>query len=169
MQKEAMLYKPLEDNRVRCQLCAHYCKIDPGEYGFCRVRHNVDGRLYTLVYGEIIARHVDPIEKKPLYHFLPGSRAYSIATPGCNFHCDFCQNWQISQIDGTYTPQHQGPAYLPEAVVGDAQDQDCRVIAYTYTEPTIFFEYAYETARLAKQAGISKCLCHQRIHDPQSH
>ncbi|MEJ2589592.1 MAG: AmmeMemoRadiSam system radical SAM enzyme [Deltaproteobacteria bacterium] len=154
MQKEAMLYQTLEDDRVRCRLCAHYCKIDPQAYGFCGVRRNIDGRLHTLVYGETIARHVDPIEKKPLYHFLPGSRAYSIATPGCNFHCDFCQNWQISQLSGDYTPVNRTPSFPPEAVVGAAQENNCDVIAYTYTEPTIFFEYAYDTARLAQKAGI---------------
>jgi pyruvate formate lyase activating enzyme len=117
------------------------------------VRHNQGGKLYTLVYGQVIARHVDPVEKKPLFHFFPGSLAYSIATPGCNFRCPWCQNWEISQV-----PRQQraasGEQLRPEEIVEGARSHACRSIAYTYTEPTIFFEYARDVAQLADAACI---------------
>jgi pyruvate formate lyase activating enzyme len=153
MQKEAMLYKALENDKVQCLLCAHECKIAPSKYGICGVRQNVDGTLQTLVYGNAIAANVDPIEKKPLYHFLPGSKSYSIATAGCNFKCGFCQNWNISQLsakDGAIP----GQALVPQKVVNEAKETGCASISYTYTEPTIFFEYAYDTAVLAKESGL---------------
>lgn len=153
MIKEAMLYERLGDDKVRCCLCSHRCEIAPGTFGICGVRKNHDSKLYTHVYGEAIASHVDPIEKKPLYHFLPGSYSYSIATVGCNFKCSFCQNWEISQVskkEGTLS----GYELMPEEVVREARRHNCKSISYTYTEPTIFFEYAYETARLAKKAGL---------------
>ena len=102
MKTEAMLYQKKENGDVHCKLCAHYCKIENTEKGFCGVRYNLNGTLYTMTYGKTIARHIDPIEKKPLYHFLPGSRSYSMAAAGCNFRCDFCQNWEISQIKGEW-------------------------------------------------------------------
>lgn len=152
--KEAMLYDKLDDDRVRCNLCAHRCLIAAGKLGVCQVRQNVDGTLYTLVYGRAISQHVDPIEKKPLYHFHPGSLSYSMATPGCNFRCQWCQNWEISQM-----PRERdliaGREAPPKQIVSDALASGCRSIAYTYTEPTIFFEYAYDTARLAHAAGIA--------------
>ena len=153
MKKEAMLYKKLDKENVRCSLCAHRCKISDEKYGICGVRKNEKGTLYTLVYGEVIASHVDPIEKKPLYHFLPGSKSYSIATIGCNFKCGFCQNWQISQA----SKKGKSPAgykFKPEEIVREAKKNGCKSIAYTYTEPTIFFEYAFDTAKLAKKEGI---------------
>jgi len=152
--KEALLYKKIDDNRVKCQLCAHHCTIANGSKGLCQVRENQDGILYSLVYGRTISRNVDPIEKKPLYHFYPGSRSFSIATPGCNFHCDWCQNWEISQLPGN---RHRiiGEQLSPQEIVAEADSADCRSIAYTYTEPTVFFEYAYDTARLARDAGIA--------------
>jgi pyruvate formate lyase activating enzyme len=153
MIKEAMLWKPLEEGRVACGLCAHRCSIAAGDFGVCGVRRNEGGKLRTLVYGEVIAAHVDPIEKKPFYHFLPGTTSFSIATIGCNFRCAFCQNWQISQTsikgDG-----EKGTRLSPEDVVKEALAAGCRSISYTYTEPTIFFEYAYDTARLAKAQGL---------------
>ncbi len=155
MKKEAMLYEKLDDNRVHCVLCAHQCRISSGGFGFCGVRQNVNGTLYTLVYGEVIASHSDPIEKKPLYHFLPGTWAYSIATVGCNFKCGFCQNWQISQMTKRDGSSLGGRDFPPEAVVRQARQSGCRSVAYTYTEPTIFFEYAYDTAVLARNAGLS--------------
>ncbi len=152
--KEATLYEKLPDSRVRCNLCAHRCIIVDGHMGICQVRENQDGVLYTLVYGRTISQNVDPIEKKPLFHFYPGSTAYSIATPGCNFRCQWCQNWRIAQmpreqglVDGREAP--------PEQIVAAAQEAGCRSIAYTYTEPTIFFEYTYDTARLAHDADIA--------------
>ena len=158
MIKEAMFYEKLGGNRVQCGLCSHRCKIDPGSFGVCGVRKNTGGRLDTLVYGEVIAAHVDPIEKKPIYHFLPGSYSYSIATVGCNFKCSFCQNWQISQASKMgegWRVEGGGREMTPDEVVKEAKKADCRSISYTYTEPTIFFEYAYDTARLAKAAGLS--------------
>ena len=149
-----MLYEKLPDNRVRCHLCAHRCTIADGKKGICQVRENRGGTLYTLVYGRTIAWHVDPVEKKPLFHFYPGTTAYSIATPGCNFRCRWCQNWEISQM-----PREQhflaGEEAGPEQVVAAAQRAGCRSIAYTYTEPTVFFEYAYDTARLVHEAGLA--------------
>ncbi len=152
--KEAMLYEKLSDNKVRCNLCAHRCVITEGKKGVCLVRENRGGTLYTLVYGRTIAQHVDPVEKKPLFHFYPGTTAYSIATPGCNFRCRWCQNWDISQMP---REQHfvMGEEASPEQVVVAAQRPGCRSIAYTYTEPTIFFEYAYDTACLAHEAGLA--------------
>ena len=152
--KEAMLYESLPKNRVRCNLCAHHCLIREGKKGICQVRENRDGKLYTLVYGRTISQNIDPIEKKPLFHFYPGSTAYSIATPGCNFRCAWCQNWEISQMP---KEQHLIAGYeaTPEEIVAQAQAHGCHSIAYTYTEPTIFFEYAYDTARLAHDAGLA--------------
>lgn len=152
--KEALLYESLDGNRVRCNLCNHRCKIQEGKRGICSVRENQDGKLYSLVYGKIIAEHIDPIEKKPLFNFLPGSRAFSIGTVGCNFRCKHCQNFDISQ----YPQEHQGKIIgrdrTPEQIVAAAKAAGCETIAYTYTEPTIFFEFAYDTAMLAQKEGI---------------
>ncbi|MBE0503335.1 MAG: AmmeMemoRadiSam system radical SAM enzyme [Desulfuromonadales bacterium] len=150
--QEAMFYKELEDNRVRCGLCRFRCLIADGARGRCGVRENQDGTLYSLVYGKLCAENVDPIEKKPLFHFQPGSRSYSIATVGCNFRCRHCQNYDISQV-GKETPI-RGIARSPAEVVKKARAHGCASIAYTYTEPTIFFEFAYDTARLAHEAGL---------------
>ena len=151
--REAMFYERLEGGLVRCHLCSHFCKIRDGERGICGVRENRDGVLYSMVYGKLVARAVDPIEKKPLFHFLPGTLSYSIATVGCNFRCLNCQNYDISQM-----PKPRGPVFgedvTPEEIVEDAKRYGCKSIAYTYTEPTIFFEYAYETAKLASREGI---------------
>jgi pyruvate formate lyase activating enzyme len=150
-----MLYEAEDGGRLHCFLCSHHCRIKEGRYGFCGVRQNRDGTLYTRSYGQIITANVDPIEKKPLYHFHPGTTAFSIATMGCNFHCDFCQNWQISQTshrDGTAGERQN---VEPREIARSAEERGCRTIAYTYTEPTIFFEYAYDTARLAKERGLA--------------
>jgi pyruvate formate lyase activating enzyme len=152
--KEAMFYEKLEDELVNCDLCSHRCrKIADSKRGICGVRENRDGKLYSLVYGKAVARSIDPIEKKPLFNFLPGSRSYSIATVGCNFRCDNCQNYDISQM-----PKERGIIVghdvSPEEIVSAAKVNNCESIAYTYTEPTVFFEYAYDTAKLAKREGI---------------
>ena len=153
MLQESMLNEKLDDGRVRCHLCAHSCVIKPSSQGICRVRENRDGCLYSLVYGQIIAENIDPIEKKPLFHVLPGSKSYSIATMGCNFHCSFCQNHHISQISA-------GNNFLrvrdttPDAVLARAIATECQSIAYTYTEPTVYFEFAYDCCRLAHEKGI---------------
>lgn len=155
MIREAMLYQALEDRAVSCVLCHHNCRIAPGKFGICSVRQNRDGKLYTQIYGDIIAAHVDPIEKKPLYHFLPGTNSFSIATVGCNFRCSFCQNWQISQASKGKDIMGHGQEFSPQDVVAAAKRHDCQSISYTYTEPTVFFEYAYDTARLAKKEGMA--------------
>lgn len=151
--KEALLYQKLEHNKVRCNLCAHRCVINPNKKGICRVRENSDGILYTKVYGRTVTQNIDPIEKKPLYHFYPGSKAYSIATAGCNFQCCFCQNWHISQIINEEVLK-LGQNITPEQIVSNTKQSECQSIAYTYTEPTIFFEYSYDTARIAREAGL---------------
>jgi pyruvate formate lyase activating enzyme len=153
--KEAMLYEKLDNGEVHCSLCAHGCVISEGSFGFCGVRQNRDGVLYTLVYGEVIASNVDPIEKKPLYHFLPGTLTYSIATMGCNFRCGFCQNWQISQMSKRKDSGTSQNTLSPEEIVRETKRNNCCSISYTYTEPTIFFEYAYDISRIAKAAGLA--------------
>lgn len=150
--KEAMFYERGENEQVRCGLCRFKCLIGDGARGICAVRENRKGTLYSLVYGKLCAEHVDPIEKKPLFHVMPGSRSYSIATVGCNFHCRHCQNYTISQVERN--APIRGREQTPQEIVQRAIDHDCSSISYTYTEPTIFFEFAYETARLAREAGL---------------
>jgi len=152
--KEALLYERLDGGRVLCHLCAQGCRIAAGQVGLCQVRRNEGGTLYSLVYGQAISQAVDPIEKKPLFHFFPGSEAFSVATVGCNLRCTFCQNADISQAvrDHPVTPRTDVP---PEALVHAARRYGCHSIAYTYTEPTIFFEYAYDISRLAAEAGLA--------------
>jgi pyruvate formate lyase activating enzyme len=152
--KEAMLYEKMADGRVRCALCAHRCVIAPGAQGICRVRENEGGTLCTLAYGRTIAEHADPIEKKPLLHFRPGTTAYSVAAPGCNFRCRWCQNWEISQLP-RLRPEMRGSPAAPEEIVERAVRAGCGSVAYTYTEPTVFFEYTYDIARLAKAKGLA--------------
>lgn len=151
--KEALFYEKLENEEVHCFLCGHQCRIKPGNRGKCGVRQNNGGILYSLVYGRLIAQHIDPIEKKPLYHFQPGTRSFSIATVGCNFRCLFCQNADISQ-----TPREtgviMGSEVSPENTVQQALQTQSSSIAYTYTEPTIFMEYALDVAKLAHQQGM---------------
>lgn len=151
--KEAMFYEKVGGGNVRCGLCRFRCLIGDGRRGICAVRENRGGTLYTLVYGKAVAEHVDPIEKKPLYHFLPGSRSYSIATVGCNFRCLHCQNYSISQPVADIL-QISGIDLAPDEIVRKAVANGCQSISYTYTEPTIFFEYAFDTALLAHKAGL---------------
>jgi len=151
--KEAMYYEKLDGSRVRCGLCRYRCLIASGKRGHCRVRENRDGVLYSLVYGRVVAEHVDPIEKKPLFHVLPGSHSYSVATVGCNFRCQHCQNFSIAQPEPAIVDR-AGSYVSPEEVVDRALSAGCGSISYTYTEPTIFFEYAYDIAVLAKAAGL---------------
>ena len=164
----AVLAQQLPDNWVRCDLCAHRCRIPPGKSGICAVRANHDGVLHTLVYGRAIAAHVDPMEKKPLYHFLPGSLIFSIATAGCNFHCDFCQNWDISQMARGEHGRIAGESFPPDQVIAAARRAGCGSIAYTYSEPTIFFEYAYDTAQLAHQAGLKNVFVTNGYQTPET-
>ncbi len=155
-ERDAMMWEALDGQKVRCNLCGHRCVIAAGKYGICRVRANVAGALKSLNYGALVAVNVDPIEKKPLFHFLPGSQSLSVAAPGCNFQCAFCQNWQISQ-----SPREgggiRGQATEPSQIVTAAKSYGCASISYTYTEPTVFFELAYDTAVLAHEAGIGNC------------
>ncbi len=154
MLREAMLYKKTKDDKVSCFLCSHHCLISDGKFGICNVRENRKGVLYTHAYGDLVARNIDPIEKKPLYHFLPGSRSFSIASVGCNFQCGFCQNWQISQVKEAKTLGLTSREVKPEDVVKQAKESRTESLSYTYTEPTIFFEYAYEISQLAKKEGL---------------
>jgi len=151
--KEALFYTRESDDRVRCGLCRFRCLIADGARGICGVRENRNGVLYSLVYGKLCAEHIDPIEKKPLFHVMPGSRSFSIATVGCNFRCRHCQNYSISQVPRN--GRIAGEDRTPEMIVKNALDGHCRSIAYTYTEPTMFFEFAYDTARLARKAGLA--------------
>lgn len=150
---EAMLYEQLPNDKVKCNLCAHRCVIHNSKKGICGVRENIDGRLYVLNYGKLIAQHVDPIEKKPLFHFYPGSTTYSFATVGCNFRCAYCQNDDISQMP-VRENRIIGQDVAPEEVTAQAIRYDCQSIAYTYTEPTIFYEYAFDVAQLAHEKNI---------------
>lgn len=150
--KEAMFYEREGESRVRCYLCRFRCLINDGSRGICAVRENRGGILYSLVYGKVCAEHVDPIEKKPLFHVFPGSSSYSIATLGCNFRCRHCQNYSIAQVKPD-APVY-GAEQTPQEIVEHAVARKCRTISYTYTEPTMFFEFAYDTARLAREAGL---------------
>ena len=152
--KRAVLWEPSEDKKVRCKLCNHRCVITEGRLGRCCVRKNIDGVLYSLNYDKVCSANPDPIEKKPLFHFQPGSSSFSVATMGCNFRCEFCQNWQISQAaveDGRI----DGQAISPEQIVAAAVRDGCKSIAYTYTEPTIFMELCNDCGRLAKKKGLT--------------
>ncbi len=155
MRKEAFLTKSLSGDTVQCQTCEHFCALKPSEVGKCGVRRNVDGTLYLVVYGEAIAVHVDPIEKKPLFHFMPGGDILSIGTYGCNFRCPFCQNWQMSQArDFDDHRDYLGQPAMPQLLIDTCLKNDIPMIAYTYNEPTVFFEYTYDTAKLAHEHGI---------------
>ena len=150
---EARFYEKIQEKSVQCLVCPRECVIGDGNRGFCGTRENRDGTLYTLVYGSIAALNNDPIEKKPFYHFLPGTLAYSIATAGCNMWCKFCQNWQLSQSK----PEDlrlRTIAMSPGDVVNDALRYRCNSIAYTYNEPTVFTEFVYDCAAEGKKAGI---------------
>jgi pyruvate formate lyase activating enzyme len=146
---EAMLYERQTENKVSCCLCARRCLISDGATGFCLVRKNQVGVLYTLNYGKAVSAGVDPISKKPLSHFNPGALVMSVAAAGCNFRCQFCDNWMISQ-----DREVAGRPFPPEEVVKSALDSRCQGVSFTYTEPTIFMEYAYDTAKLAREAGL---------------
>lgn len=150
---EARLYEKQQEKAVRCLLCNHHCVIQDGKRGLCRVRENRAGTLYALSYGKLIAHHVDPIEKKPLFHFLPGSTSFSVATAGCNFRCLFCQNADISQLPQE-RPDLPGEEATPAAIVAAARQAGCLSISYTYTEPTIFLEYARDIAAPAEAGGL---------------
>jgi pyruvate formate lyase activating enzyme len=154
--KEALYWKDAGQGRVQCFLCPRQCLIGPNQRGFCRARKNIKGKLYCLTYGQPVAIHVDPIEKKPFFHVYPGTKSFSIATAGCNLRCKFCQNWEISQLD----PESVKVKFVPpQEIIQQAKASGCRTIAFTYTEPTIFYEYMLDIAQLAKSEGIA-CIMH---------
>lgn len=164
--KEAYLYSKIKENKVRCDLCSHRCVINDNERGKCCVRENSDGTLYSLVYRKLISENVDPIEKKPLFHFQPGSRSLSIATVGCNFKCFFCQNYQISQMpcdNGII----EGRDISPEMIIKHAEEYDCKSVSYTYTEPTVYFEYALDTAKIASKKGLKNIFITNGFMSPE--
>lgn len=158
--KEALLWEEKPRQTVRCLACHHFCQIAPGRTGVCGVRQNQNGRLYSLVYGQAAALGIDPVEKKPLFHFLPGSFAFSFGTLGCNFSCLNCQNWEISQISNqkgrgeNYSHLFWGEKLTPPQIISLARQNQCLSVAYTYNEPTVFLEYALATMKLARRAGL---------------
>ncbi len=152
--QEALFYQAGDDNKVTCSLCSHRCRIKAGQRGICGVRENRDGILYSLVYGTLVAENCDPVEKKPLFHFLPGSFSYSISTVGCNFRCLHCQNFNISQYPHEHEGQVTGSLRSPEDVLNAAERTGCKSISYTYVEPTIFYEFARDCSVLAHERGI---------------
>lgn len=166
--KEAMVYERLENGEVRCRLCGHSCLIHPGRKGICAVRENRDGTLYSLVYSKVISLNIDPIEKKPLYHFLPGSSSLSLATVGCNFRCKHCQNYEISQYPREHMSVIPGRSMSPEDIVEAAVQNGCESISYTYTEPTIFFEFAYDCSKLAREKGIRNVFVSNGYTSPEA-
>ena len=152
--KEAKFYQKLESNQAQCLLCHQNCLINNGQRGVCGVRKNQKGILYSLNYGKAIAEHIDPIEKKPFLHFLPGTQSLSVATVGCNFRCLHCQNADISQASKFKITEMPGEDLSPEQIVNHALTNNCESISYTYTEPTVFYEYALDTIKIAKAKGL---------------
>ncbi len=176
--KEALFYEklPLKPGEsaatVRCSLCPHNCVIAAGKRGICAVRENQGGTLIALTYGKLVAAHVDPIEKKPLFNFMPGTLTYTIATAGCNFSCAFCQNFDISQLPRTIPLEADPEAFpgenaSPEAVVAGAVDSGCPSISYSYTEPTIYYEFAYDCAKLARKKGLKNIFVTNGFINPE--
>jgi pyruvate formate lyase activating enzyme len=164
---EAILFEKLEKDAIRCHLCAHRCVVRPSRRAICQVRENRDGELYTLVYGRIIAENIDPIEKKPLYHFQPGSRSYSIATCGCNMSCTHCQNYYIS-LEAPLLDPIPGEDRSPEDIVNAAEKSGCRSISYTYTEPIIFAEFALDCFILAHEKNMANVFVTNGFFTPEA-
>ncbi|MEM4390171.1 MAG: AmmeMemoRadiSam system radical SAM enzyme [Candidatus Micrarchaeia archaeon] len=163
-EKEALYWRVLKGDALQCTLCPHWCTILEGKRGKCRVRENRHGRLYSLVYGKPSAIQIDPIEKKPNFHFLPGTWSYSIGTVGCNLRCAFCQNWQLSQASPGDLPHYDLP---PKAVVEEALRYGCASISYTYNDPVVFIEYVMDTARLARPRGLKNVFVTAGFINPQ--
>jgi pyruvate formate lyase activating enzyme len=161
---EARYYDRLPDREIKCRLCPRFCQLGDKERGFCGVRENQNGKYYTMVYGQIASYNLDPIEKKPLFHFLPGAMAFSLATAGCNVACKFCQNWEISQM----RPEQVQSRYLPpEAVVETAVHYNCPIVAYTYSEPVIFYEFMYDTSLEARKKGLHNAVITNGFINPE--
>lgn len=163
---EAQLYKKQKQQQVQCRLCAHFCRLRPGRLGICRVRKNIAGFLYSLNYDKLAAMNLDPIEKKPLHHFLPGSTSFSIAAMGCNFSCSFCQNYSLSAVE--QEAEIMGQAIAPQMIVERALRAHAASISYTYSEPTVFFELMYETARLAQDSGLKNVMVSNGYMSPDA-
>ena len=161
--KEARLYQPLPHGRVRCTACARYCNIGTGQVGFCGIRSNESGKLQLSVYGKIIAGHIDPIEKKPVTHYMPGSKIFSIATTGCSWACQYCQNWDISQ-----RRKVEGLDATPESVVSMTKRYRCEGLAYTYNEPSIFIEFAHDIGVQARKAGLMNIFVSNGYDTPET-
>ena len=161
--EKGMKYYQETSKGIKCLLCRHYCNLAEGQTGICGVNKNEGGALKNLVYGKVAAINIDPIEKKPLYHFLPGSSALSIGTVGCNLKCPFCQNWQISQTGNLNFSEEA----TPEQIVYMAIERDCKTIAYTYNEPTVFYPFARDTALLAKQYGLRNIFVSNGMESPE--
>lgn len=160
----ALYYEALGGKIVRCNLCPNRCVLSEGQIGQCRARKNVEGKLYSLVYGKLSSVHLDPIEKKPLYHFLPGTKAYSIAATGCNLQCKFCQNWQIAQV---FPWEVETTKTTSEEVVEQALASGAQSIAFTYNEPTIFYEYMLDIAKIAKEKGLKTAVISSGYINPE--
>jgi len=167
---EALHYRQSreEEGTVRCLLCAHHCRIKEGRRGLCQVRENRGGILYSLVYGRLVSENIDPIEKKPIFHLLPGSLSYSISTVGCNFRCRHCQNYGISQYPGEHGGEIPGAERTPAQVVAAARQGGCASISYTYVEPTIFYEFALDTAHLAHEQGLKNVFVSNGYTGPEA-
>lgn len=163
MIKEAQLYQPLANQRVRCTACARYCNIPEGRIGFCGIRQNIDGKLNLLVYGKVITGHIDPIEKKPVTHYMPGSKIFSIATTGCSWACQYCQNHDISQ-----RRQPEGTDLAPAEIVAMAVSRGCQGLAYTYNQPTIFIEFARDVGLAAHKGGLINIFVSNGYDTPES-
>lgn len=163
---KAILWKPLKDGKVQCRACSHFCSISPGDKGICGVRQNREGELFTLVRDRVAALNVDPIEKKPLFHFMPGSRSLSLGTMGCNMDCAFCQNSTLSQ-----TPKQgkepEGRSVPPESLVSMALEHEAESISYTYSEPTVFIELTMDTAKAARDKGLKNVIVSNGFESPE--
>jgi len=162
--KEALYYKKLKENLVQCQLCPHFCTLKPDQPGKCKVRRNIKGKLISENYSKLISANPDFIQKKPFYHFLPGTLSYSIATVGCNLACQHCQNWQISQAGINDIPIQ---TTTPEEVVKNAISSNCKSISYTYTEPTIMYEFMLDTCKIAKKHKLKNNIVSNGFINPE--
>jgi len=161
---QAKFYDKLSNGMVQCGLCPNRCILAKEQIGLCKARKNIDGELYSLNYGNVAAQHVDPIEKKPFFHFLPGANAYSISTTGCNMRCSFCQNWNISQV---FPWEVQTTKMTPEQVVDDALNNGSEIIAFTYNEPIVYYEYVFDVAKLAKEKGLKTVIVSNGYINPE--
>jgi pyruvate formate lyase activating enzyme len=166
MTHPALLWRTLKDDTVQCRLCSHFCRIEAGKTGTCGVRRNDGGRLVSLSYDKVAALHLDPVEKKPLFHFMPGTTTLSLGTPGCNLECAFCQNWSLSQPP-RQGRRIEGQAVTPEDIVRMARSSGAGSVAYTYSEPTVFFELMLETATLAREEGLANIMVSNGFQSPE--